>query len=55
MHVDSRRQPCSGRRAKWTSGFVLSNAENPEVGSVFRKFRLGRNDALPAVPRRGVR
>ena len=44
-NLDARRfpqQPLQWPPREWTSGFVLSNKENPELGSAFRKFRLGR-------------
>ena len=43
-HIDFRSQPLQWPPREWTSGFVLSHTENPEVGNVFRKFPLGRND-----------
>ena len=45
--LDARRfprQPLQWPPREWPSGFVLSHTENPELGKVFRKFRLGRSD-----------
>ena len=46
--------------AEWSAGFVLANAENPEVGPVFRRYSLGgktlyvlcrgKRAALAAIP-----
>ncbi|MET0682592.1 MAG: phospholipid carrier-dependent glycosyltransferase [Casimicrobiaceae bacterium] len=46
-YLDARRfpqQPLQWPPREWPSGFVLSPTEIPELGSVLRKFRLGRND-----------
>jgi len=45
--LDARRfpqRPLQWPPREWPSGFVLSHTENPELGTVLRKFRLGRND-----------
>ena len=43
-NIDARRfpqQPLQWPPREWSAGFVLANAENPEIGPVFRKYELG--------------
>ena len=43
-NIDARRfpqQPLQWPPPEWSAGFVLANAENPEVGPIFRKYAVG--------------
>ena len=43
-NIDARRfpqQPLQWPPREWSAGFVLANAENPEVGPIFRKYAVG--------------
>jgi len=43
-NIDARRfpqQPLQWPPREWSAGFVLANAENPEVGLIFRKYAVG--------------
>ena len=59
--IDAHRfpqQPLQWPPREWTSGFVLSHTEDPDVGSTFREFPLGRSEvtccaAAPPATRAG--
>lgn len=46
-HINTRRYPAKPLQwpsAQWDSGFVIAYTQDPALGQVLKKYRLGRND-----------